>query len=722
MRRRAGRLALAGAILAGVARPADADDLTGYIELAASVTSAHNEIAGVIDTDQETSSLRPRANIVWTRRLYPNLQSQIGAYYEHFEDRIEQLGFEQESDFTRFRPFARLTLRSPLFLGDIGWDRNEETSQTDNLEELRLIRDTYLTTVGWYPVELPSARLELSRIVDRDGTGDLVDREDNALRLTSEYAPIPSTRLYYRGSIERQEDDIEGSEFLTTQHNGQVYFADVYLENRWELSGSWNTTWRNTDIRSSGSGELAIPVLPIGGSFALDDTPDVGLLAPSPLLIDANTLVGTPIDLGLVPPGGDTRPRNMGVDLGIERDVNVLRVWVDRDLPFQISSSFTWEIWTSVDAQFWTQRAVIPAAPFGPFDNRFELRFPSLLARHIKVVVAPLAPTVPDASTFPSILVTELEPLLAQAANAFEETVSDTRHLAQASSRFRILSRPWLYYETTYSLVTSDNDTTTWTLSNGLSVRHQFNPVWGVTGRVAREDGLDRDRERTAWVYSAGVTAIPWPTLLYSLIASGYFDDTGGVETESHGVNFNTTALVYDGVDLNFLAGVARNKTADGLTNDAWLIGAGATLVPHRTVTVTLRYDDRDATIYGADVPDREDRTRSGEAAVAWNPVPAVYLFGSRRKDERTSERDRTVDTFAGSWSPFPGGALQVSISYNETHYSDLDETDTSFVPFVRWNINPRSYFEIAYQALTRETDLSRLEDDIVTSTLRFGF
>jgi hypothetical protein len=337
-------------------------------------------------------------------------------------------------------------------------------------------------------------------------------------------------------------------------------------------------------------------------------------------------------------------------------------------------------------------------------------------------VVSPLAPTVPDASTFPSILVTELEPLLAQAANAFEETVSDTRHLAQASSRFRILSHPWLYYETTYSLITSERDTTTWTLSNGLSVRQQFNPVWGLTGRVAREDGLDRDRERTAYVYSLGVTATPWPTLLYSLIASGYFDDTGGLETESHGVNFNTTALVYDGVDLNFLAGVARNKTAEGLTNDTLLIGAGATLIPHRTVTVTLRYDDRDATIYATDVPDREERTRSGEAAVAWNPVPAVYLFGSRRKDERTSERDRTVDTFAGSWSPFPGGALQVSISYNETHYSDLNETDTSFVPFVRWNLNPRSYFEIAYQALTRETDLSRLEDDIVTSTLRFGF
>ncbi|MEK6986734.1 MAG: hypothetical protein AABX97_01405 [Candidatus Thermoplasmatota archaeon] len=97
-------------------------------------------------------------------------------------------------------------------------------------------------------------------------------------------------------------------------------------------------------------------------------------------------------------------------------------------------------------------------------------------------------------------------------------------------------------------------------------------------------------------------------------------------------------------------------------------------------------------------------------------------MYGSQRKEERTSQLDRTVDTFACSWSPFPGGALQVSVSYNEIMYSDLNETDTSFVPFVRWNINPRSYFEISYQALNRESDAARQEDHIITSTLRFGF
>lgn len=716
------RLAVLGAVLAVTTIPSRADDVSGYLELSATCATSEGEIAGLPRLETDTTSYRQRLNFVWSRRLFPNLQAQAGAFYERYDDTIEQLGFDRESERSLLRPFVRLTLRSPLALGEVGWDRTEEAARTDDLARQTLTRDTFLATAGWYPVELPSVRLELFRTEDRDGARAFEDRTDSAVRLISEYEPVESTRLYYRGALERIEDRIEGTEFETISHNGQVFFSDAWFDNRWEIGGSWNTTYRKTSVDASGTGEILFPVLPIGGLYALDDTPDEGLLDSAPLLADGNTLVGTAVNLGLVPPAGDDRPRNFGVDLGVERDVNVLRVWVDRDLPFEISSTFSWEIWTSEDARFWSRAAIVPTAPFGPFDNRFELRFAGVLARYVKIVVRPLAPTVPDAISWPTILVTEVEPFLAQSAAAFEEEISDTRHLAQATSRFRILENPGLFYETTYFLVTSTRGATSWTLSNGLSARHRFNDVWGVSARVAREDGLDRDRDRTAYIYSAAVTADPLETLRHALVVSGYVDETGGFTTENHGVVLNTTALVYDGVDLNFLLGSSYNETTDGFQNDAVLVGAGATLIPHPTVTVTLRYDDRDATITPEAGPSRPDRTRSGEAGVAYNPFPSVYFYASRRKEERTDQVDRTIDSFAVSWSPFPGGALQLSISYNETRYSDLDEVNTIFVPFARWNISPRSYFEIAYQALDRESDLARFEDDLVTGTLRIGF
>ena len=715
------KMGISAAALAALSFPAFADDLSGYVEFSYTCATSENEFIGVPLTRTDGTSYRRRVNLRWSRQLFPHLVAEAGAYYERVDDTLDVNDFERESTRSKLRPFVRLSLRSPMLLGQIGWDRNQETNRTDDLARLRLTRDTFLGTAAWTPSELPSVRLELSRVDDRDDTRELEDRTETALRLTSQYLPIESTRLYYRGAWSRTEDRVDGSSFRTISHNGQVNFADAFFDSRWELGGTLDVTYRNTRVESQGTGEILIPVLPVGGLFALDDTPDEGLLASLPALVDGNTLVGTAVNLGLVPPAGDDRPRNFGVDLGLERDVNVFRVWVDRDLPFEIASTFSWEIWTSPDARFWSRAAVVPIAPFGPFDNRFELRFPDVLARYIKVVARPLAPTVPDASSYPSILVTELEPLSSRPTNDFENERSDTRTLAQANSRLRILDRPDLFYETTYYLVTSSNGPTSWTLSNGLSVRHQFNEVWGVSGRVAREDGLDQDRDRTGYVYSGAVTAVPLEKLRHSLIVSGVLDDTGGFKTQNHGVILNTTALVYQGVDLNFLFGKSYSETFE-FASDAVLVGAGATLIPHPTVTMTLRFDNRDATISRESVPDETDRTRSGEAGVAYSPLPSVYLFASRRKEERTREGARTVDAFAFSWSPFPGGALQVSVSYNETRYSDRNEISKIFVPFVRWNIRPKSYVEIAYQALNRESDLGRTNDDIVTATLRLGF
>ena len=216
----AGRITLAGSILAGATSLTFADDLSGYVELSAASLSETNEIQGLPPFRSDTTSYRSRVNFLWTRRILPNFQAQVGAFYERFDDSIDQLGFDQESERTT-RPFARLTVRSPWLLGEIGWDRNEETARTDDLARFRLTRDTFLATAGWYPVDLPSARLELSRVEDRDSERQFEDRTESAVRLTSDYTPVESTRLYYRGALEEVEDRIEGTDLRTTSPTGR---------------------------------------------------------------------------------------------------------------------------------------------------------------------------------------------------------------------------------------------------------------------------------------------------------------------------------------------------------------------------------------------------------------------------------------------------------------------------------------------------------------------
>src|SRR5262249_13411031 len=108
------RIAVAAAILAGAVRLSMADDLTGYVEMSGTRSSTSTDICGFAVTETSTTSLRPRANVLWSRRIWPYVTAQAGVLYERFDDRIEQSGFGQDTEMTRFRPFARLTLRSPV--------------------------------------------------------------------------------------------------------------------------------------------------------------------------------------------------------------------------------------------------------------------------------------------------------------------------------------------------------------------------------------------------------------------------------------------------------------------------------------------------------------------------------------------------------------------------------------------------------------------------------
>jgi hypothetical protein len=438
--------------------------------------------------------------------------------------------------------------------------------------------------------------------------------------------------------------------------------------------------------------------------------------------VDQHTVVGTSINLGLPPPAGDARPRNFGVDLGIVRDLNVIWVWVDRELPIEVSRTFTWQIWTSPDGQFWTRSSTVAAAPFGPFDNRFEIRFPFVNTRYVKLVVLPLAPTVPSASTYPTILVTEMETFLAQPSGSTARTVTSSRTLLQANSRVRLLRDTGFYFETSLYEATSSGSSTLWTLSNGLYLQQRFDDVWSVTARAAREDGREFGGSRVAYVYSAIVNSTPLPTLRNTLSFSGGEAEIDGVRQSTAGVFLNSTASVYQGVDLNVSAGTSHNALFNAPTNDSIQYHLGTTLVPHHTVTINLDVDDRSSKYSARGVPDWEEGTRSVNAGIAYSPVSSVYMYASRLFDQRTNQPDRTFDTFAFSWNPFPAGAFRIGLNYSENHNSLYNEIDQTFTPTLRWEFNRRSYLQLTYEHLRIESDIGRSLQETLAGILHIGF
>ena len=446
-------------------------------------------------------------------------------------------------------------------------------------------------------------------------------------------------------------------------------------------------------------------------------------LVPSPILVSI-FVAGAGLNLGLPAPGGDDRPINLGLDLGAEVEINSLNVWVDRDLPSGIWRSFTWEIYTSTDNLNWTRRAPPASVAFGPFVTLFEVRFTSLVTRYLKLVTRPLSPSVPFASDFPVILVTEMQAQLARPAAAVEGRVTEKSHIYSLSGRARILEAPALDYELTYSINKTDRSPKEDQLSNGIAWSQ---PVWSyctVAGRVAYQIGHQRGEVRTAWLYTASLSAAPAQTLQTSLVYSGLNEDfESSPSTDSRSLFLYGSAQLYPGIDANLSLGRSSITPQRGLATDSDVINAGTTLVPHPSFTVNLFYSDKSDTLRTTGVSGSLDQyTRSAEGNVAYRPVPALYLFTSYRKEWRSQFPDRSINDYAIDWSPFPEGTLRLNIAYTESYRSDDNTRETQLIPSVRWNLNPRSWLEASYQRLTTDSAVQKIGTDIVSASFRTAF
>jgi hypothetical protein len=63
-----------------------------------------------------------------------------------------------------------------------------------------------------------------------------------------------------------------------------------------------------------------------------------------------------------------------------------------------------------------------------------------------------------------------------------------------------------------------------------------------------------------------------------------------------------------------------------------------------------------------------------------------------------------------------------MGVSYTQTRRTLLEREERAFGPTLRWNLNPRSYLEMAYRSLRDDSVTQRLNNDVATATIRWGF
>jgi hypothetical protein len=736
---RTGVLRRAGPILAALfalAVPAArGQSLSGFAELQAVSVDESVTTPGFPTVDTQTDSLRGRLNLAYAHQLWPNIQFLAGGLFEQLRGRYEVFGIETESDYTRLLPYALFRWQTPTNDAQLGWQRNEFRAGSVD----RLVRDTYGITLGWTPEPTSYVRLSYYRSDDRDDTRTLLDRQTDRFLALASYRPIDPLVLDYRGAWTWEDDQANDTEIETISQGARVLYGDSFWNQRLMVSASYDVTWRQVQTNRGSPGEIAQPVAPIRGLAALSDMPANVTLAPNPALIDGNREVSTGVNLGVPRPSDDRSLRNIGFDFEIARAVNSIRVFVDRDLPLEISQTLTWEVWSSADNVRWTRQRTLGSAPFAPFDRYFELRFAAIAARYLKVVVAPLAPGVPNAQEYATLFVTELEAQLYRDVPGTGFEARSTEQRLYAGSQLVLTRNPLLTWDVNYTANIPDDGVITDTLANILSLSYRLNPIWLINARAGYETGRSFYGRRNSTLYGATLTATPLSTFSATLSASGQRDRyERGVDQNLDSLYLNTTTNLYDGVNLLLGGGVSRtvfmpDARIDGTPPDASpgtditvnseTVSAALELLPNPTLSLYLGYDlTRDQRTGGA-LEAADTNLDSAEISLSWNPVPSFYFFGSYRIEHSSQLPDgRRLTTTSINWSPFPLGTVRFSLRYDE-YYDTLLESQTRFWgPGLRWYLNPVSYLDVYWEKYDSESILSRNDRETLAATLRVGF
>ncbi len=702
--------------------------VSGFLEFDYGFLSTTTKDATGNVTKTETNTYNPRLNLNLDTTIFPNLRLNAGGIIEQNISIFKSDDSRTESTTTDFRPFINLTLSNPLYNAGIGYNRRQETVRTSGSPGVNTVDEDYNAILGWKPVGFPSIDVRLTRT-------DLFDTERVSQDTTTDFIAL-SSRYAYKGLDIRYEanytdtkDKLNHLETKDMVQTGRITYIDSFLDSRVSLNSSYNISYDETKTSPAGgtpAGTVSLQIFPFAGLSLITDTPTMGALSPNPALIDGNLTASTGMNIGLPGLGGDTTPRNIGLDFLNVTEVNGLFVWVDRDLSSAptIANSFSWDIYTSSDNLNWTFFTALPSAPFGPFQNRFDINFPNVKTRFIKIVVKPLSSIIPGASSFPNIFITELQAFLKEPASQVAgKKITRTTHILNTDVRASILNIPTLYYDLSFFFNRVDpSGQQTYTLSNGLFIYHRFSQIFSGSARVAIENGTQENESRIAYVYNALIVATPLTTLRDTLVYSGRTERIDGKPNNNNSIFLNNTATLYKGIDINLNGGLNFSTAETGQKQKTTMLLFGTNIVPHRTITLSLNFVNTITDQSGGGQPSSSTFTRQEDVSISYNPFNTLHIFASMQILDQKDQKVQINQNYGLNWSPFPDGALQFSFTYNESLSSQDNSKSRIITPSVRWNITSRSYLDVSYQMINSSSKSQTSDSNGVSANLKIFF
>jgi hypothetical protein len=227
----------------------------------------------------------------------------------------------------------------------------------------------------------------------------------------------------------------------------------------------------------------------------------------------------------------------------------------------------------------------------------------------------------------------------------------------------------------------------------------------GQTLTLARDPG---GVAQTAWTTSGSVRFQPIPqydtTLEARVSANRLEQPSTSVRTTTVGASLANRFDVYDTLGLSATGGINRQEFASGGSTDYLTASGYANAELRRDVTLRLeasaqRTVARHGEISAAEASIPLVRIVTYEmytAEARYRPTPLLALT-LRVGWAAADAGEGVIQSYRASWSPFPGGAVQLSFDYSQEVDPLTGQSFRRVAATPRWNINRHAALQLSY-------------------------
>jgi len=542
-------------------------NIGGYLDLSA----VQAEVDGV-----ERQTLRQEYSVRFDKKLLPYVAFRSTIRFTKFD--IDQT--EAESAWREeFQPGGELIWKHPSFIASSSVLHRSTQSRnsvqglvTDNLGLL------FRTSDFRYPIL--SARYDWNRSQDPAGGADR-DIVDRRLQAGVKYDVLGQSIAYdytkrisenVISSLESTRDD----HLLRWSNTMQRLWND-----RLRLAASYRLNYSVQTDRKTASGKLLQMLSPATGLYGEDSSPDFGDLASTGALIDGNRSDPAEPEIDI---GGVWEDRNIGADLGFEREVSAIYLYTDR----ASGSGPAWSVYGSEDNLTWELWTNVPEVEFNTGMNRYEILFDPRSARYVKLVKRGL-------NEISIVQVTEIE-LFEEIEETDSVTADWTSHYADFYSSLQIdpalISSVNLSYQHRPVRIGTDGRTDA---LYAVSTKHEPASWISQTARWQQDfQGLKEAEipELTTNTASYSLELDPLETigLLFSALNTINLEQRTRIR-ETNGLIAQVQGVAVPG--LNLVAEVSRSRNNDYLgpsQNDTWRQRYSVDAIMTRSLQAAVQY------------------------------------------------------------------------------------------------------------------------------------